>query len=33
MDPVYVFTDNIYWALPEILQLIRADKPKQMLQS
>ena len=27
-----VFTDNIYLALPEILQLIRADKSNQMSQ-
>ena len=31
MDPI--FTDDIYFALPEILQLIWADKPKQMPQS
>ena len=28
-----VFTDNIYLALPEILHLIQANKPKQMPQS
>ena len=28
-----VFADNIYLALPEILHLIRADKPKQMPKS